>query len=229
VRVSQLKTGQPATTSALTAKTYARATVDTKTGQITALAISAGSFPVKPGVSPSCSIAQATKIFPAAELNTGKPGQTGRLVSVTFFVQVPPTTALNDDVYISTDFSGWVPNAIKLDRVDALHYRLTRKFASGTKFAYRYTRGSWTSEERGEDGLEDPPRQFFAIEVDARAVPDIVYHWADETGSTTTIGPNAIPTPFNPNPFAGQGLPAGEPQPSKTTPPGPITEPSRPK
>ena len=40
------------------------------------------------------------------------------LVAVAFVVTVPPTTPLNDDVYISTDASGWNPQAIKLDRID---------------------------------------------------------------------------------------------------------------
>ena len=52
------------------------------------------------------------------------------------------------------------------------------------------------------------PHHFFAREVDARRVDDIVYHWSDDQGNAPNAGPNSIPTPFNPNPFGGQGLPS---------------------
>jgi hypothetical protein len=144
---------------------------------------------------------------------------TGRPVAVTFYVQIPPTTPFDDSVYITTDASGWVPNAMKMDRIDALHYRLTRTYASGTKFAYRYTRGSWTSVEVGEDGLQDDPHQFFVPEVDAKRLTDVVYRWSDQNPSEPNVGPDSIPTPFNPNPFGN--LPSaiknpGIPSPSPT-------------
>ena len=53
-------------------------------------------------------------------------------------------------VYISTDASGWNPQAIKMDRIDGQRYRAVRRFASGTKFAFRVTRGSWNSVELGQ-------------------------------------------------------------------------------
>ena len=138
---------------------------------------------------------------------------------MTFYVQVPPATPLTDSVYITTDASGWVANAMKMDRIDALHYRLTRTYASGTKFAYRYTRGSWTSVEVGEDGLQDDPHQFFVPEVDAKRLTDVVYRWSDQNPSQPQVGPDSIPTPFNPNPFGGlpttvrQGVPPPSPTP----------------
>ncbi len=126
---------------------------------------------------------------------------TGKQVAVVFEITVPPTTAFTDQIYIATDTSDWNPTAIKLDRVDSYKYRALRYFASGTKFAYRVTRGTWNSVERGEDNLDAPPHQFFVREVDALAARVTVYHWSDERGSSLGAGPNSIPTPYNPSPF----------------------------
>jgi hypothetical protein len=120
-----------------------------------------------------------------------------------FEITVPPTTSFTDAIYISTDASDWNPTAIRLDRVDAYKYRALRYFASGTKFAYRVTRGSWNSVERGEDNLDPPPHQFFVREVDSLVARVTVYHWSDENPTAQGAGPNSIPTPFNPSPFGG--------------------------
>ncbi|GAC1596465.1 MAG: hypothetical protein NVS3B28_27980 [Candidatus Velthaea sp.] len=217
-RITDYASGE-VTTLSPSVKTYAVATLDPASGHIVGLALS------KKRLAPSAEYAAAKAYVVAASQTTAaaelapRPGErppTGRPVAVTFFVQVPPATPLSDSVYITSDATGWVPNAMKMDRVDALHYRLTRTYASGTKFAYRYTRGSFNSVERGEDGLEGNPRQFFAREVDARRVDDIVYHWSDERGNAPNAGPQSIPTPFDPNPF--NGLPTKIKQPPRSTP-----------
>ena len=58
----------------------------------------------------------------------------GRPVLVQFTVEVPPGTPPNANIYIMTDASGWNPQAIPMDRVDALHFRVTRRLNSGTVF-----------------------------------------------------------------------------------------------
>lgn len=133
--------------------------------------------------------------------SNGNEHYTGREVLVRFTVQVPPTTPLTDDVYISTDQSQWDPMAIKLLRVDALHYRIDRPFRSGVKLLYRYTRGTWRSAERGRDALEEPPRAFVVPESDTKNRSDVVYHWSDENQSSSENFVNAIPTPMNQSPF----------------------------
>lgn len=218
LRITDFVTGE-ITTLPPAVKMYAAATLDPATGRIVKLALSKKRLPpsaeyaaVKPFVIAASPPTAAAELVP----RPGERPPTGRPVAVTFFVQVPPATPLSDSVFISTDASGWIPNAIKMDRVDALHYRLTRTYASGTKFAYRYTRGSYTSIERGEDGLESDPRQFFAREVDARRLDDIVYHWSDDRADAPNAGPLSIPTPFNPNPF--NGFPNRNKQPPNATP-----------
>jgi hypothetical protein len=222
LRVVDFDTGGP-TSLTPGPELYARATLEAASGSIVELALTRRKLPTDEASlqayqqAHSYVITGSPKVV-APELLHGQ-RLTGRPVAVTFYVQVPPTTSLTDTVYITTDASGWVANAMRMDRIDALHYRLTRSFASGTKFAYRYTRGSWTSVEVGEDGLQDDPHQFFVPEVDAKRLTDVVYRWSDQNGTQQQAGPDAIPTPFNPNPFAN--LPSaiqhpGVPPPSPT-------------
>ncbi len=202
---------------------YGRATLDPQSGAIVELALTKRKLAQDQAAQQGYAQAHAFVVagspkVAAPELQGGR-RLTGRPVAVTFFVQVPPNTPLTDSVYVTTDASGWVPNAMKMDRIDALHYRLTRTYASGTKFAYRYTRGTWTSVEVGEDGLQDDPHPFFVAEVDAKSTKDTVYRWSDENPNQPQVGPDNIPTPFNPNPFGN--LPSaiknpGVPQPSPT-------------
>lgn len=203
-------------------RVYARATLDPASGAIVELALTKRRLAADAAYQQEYArahtfVVAGSATVPAPELN-GQVRVTGRRVAVTFYVQVPPTTPLTDSVYITTDASGWVANAMKMDRIDALHYRLTRAYASGTKFAYRYTRGSWTSVEVGEDGLQDDPHQFFVPEVDAKRLTDVVYRWSDQNPTQPQVGPDSIPTPFNPNPFGGfpTTVRPGIPQPTAT-------------
>ncbi len=135
----------------------------------------------------------------------------GRPVLVQFTVQVPPGTPLNASVYIMTDASGWNPQAIAMDRVDALHFRVTRRLNSGTTFLYLYTRGSAQNQERGENGLSRPPREIVISDADVRSVSDTVYLWTDQSSGNQISQPFTLPTPYNPAPFPN--LPPGFPTP----------------
>jgi hypothetical protein len=145
---------------------------------------------------------------PATVSYSGKP------VLVTFVVQVPPTTPLTASVYISTDQSAWNAQAIPMDRVDALHYSITRRYPSGTIFNYLYDRGSLQSEEIAQNGLSRPPRKFVVPDADVRTVSDTVSAWQDQVpGSINQQQPQIMPTPYNPAPFPNlpPGLPPPEP------------------
>jgi len=215
-RIVDFETGE-ATTVTPDVKMFAKATLDPHTKQIVVLAITRRRLPADTEYSSIKQFAAPTSPEqPAPEL-AGQIRLTGRPVAVTFVVQVPPTTPLTDDVYISTDASGWLPNAYRMDRVDAIHYRLTRQFASGTKFAYKYTRGNWNSVEVAKTGIQPDARQFFVREADALRKDDIVFSWSDQLPNQPNSGPNAIPTPFNP--LGNSGFPPGTggvPQPNKT-------------
>lgn len=141
----------------------------------------------------------------------------GRPVLVTFTVQVPPNTPFAATVYITTDASGWNAQAIPMDRVDTLHYQITRRLNSGTIFRYLYDRGSFQSEEIAQNGLQRPPRELIVTDADVRAVRDTVYAWIDATqGNANGQQPSGLPTPYNPAPFPN--LPSGFPTPGIPTP-----------
>jgi len=206
--VVDARTGGPSTLPAVT-RTYARASFDPQSGRVVELALSRTALPHEASYDDVRRFAVALstpyrnpELIPASAGGSG-PNEhyTGRSVLVRFTVQVPTSTPFSDDVYISTDQSQWDPMAIKLIRVDALHYRIDRAYASGTKLRYRYTRGTWRSAERGQDGLEEPPRIFVVPESDTKNRTDVVFHWSDENQSAPQSAPNALPTLFNPNPF----------------------------
>jgi hypothetical protein len=210
-RIIDYFTGYP-TSVAPTAKMYARATFDPATKKIIELAITKLRLQTSRALGPAEPFVKVASTPIAAPELAGGAGLTGRQVAVVFEVTVPPTTNLLDSIYIATDYSDWSPTAIKLDRVDAYKYRALRYFASGTKFAYRVTRGTWNSVERGEDNLDAPPHQFFVREVDALSARVTVYHWSDDRGNAQGVGPNSLPTPYNPSPFGGGRGGIGVPQ-----------------
>jgi hypothetical protein len=142
----------------------------------------------------------------------------GRPVLVTFIVQVPPYTPFTSSIYISTDQSGWNAQAIPMDRVDALHYQITRRFNSGTVFHYLYDRGSLQSQEVAQNGLSRPPRNLVVTDADVRVIRDTVYAWQDSApGAVNAPQPQIMPTPYNPAPFPNlpPGLPPPQPPPGK--------------
>jgi len=206
-------------------KLFARAIIDPATKQVVELDLTAKrlAFDATYGVLPNTLSATNPTTVKAPEI-VGVP-ITGKEVAVAFLVTVPPTTPINANVYISTDASGWNPQAIKMDRIDGQRYRATRRFASGTKFAFRVTRGSWNSVELGNDGLQAAPHQYVTTEVDAQLARVTVFAWSDDRSNVPQAAqPGAIPTPFNPNPFP----PGGIAPPPRATPPGGFPTPRTP-
>ncbi|HTX03020.1 MAG TPA: hypothetical protein VMD07_05015 [Candidatus Acidoferrales bacterium] len=231
-KIINYDTKQPAT-QAPTTRMFAQATFDG--GKIVELAIAKHPLP------PSASYAEIHKYAvalsptvanPDLDPNRPRPGGTvsripltGKIVQVRFVVQVPPTTPMSDAVYMSTDVSGWNPQATRMERFDALHYAVTLPLRTGTEFYYKFTRGSWQSAERGRTGIDEAPHHFFlgatALgEPDTQVRDDVVYNWADynPAGGGQAIVPGATPTPFNPMPF---GYPT--PFPVRTPVPGPTS------
>lgn len=214
---------------------WARATFDAS-GTVTELDLSRAQLP------PQGSFADVTRFAVAASspapnpdllayqnLATPAPGEkvsaanvsySGKPVLVTFVVQVPPTTPFTSSVYITTDQSGWNAQAIPMDRVDGLHYEITRRYPSGTIFRYLYDRGSFQSKEVAQNGLDRPPRNFVVPDVDVRVVSDTVYAWQDQVpGNINQEQPQIMPTPYNPAPFPNLPPNLPPPQPHGTRPP----------
>lgn len=182
-------------------RVYARAAFDTGNGSVVELALSKTPLPNEAKYEQIKGFAVALSPQTVNTDLTNREGLTGKPVLVVFTVQVPAKTPFGDTVYIGTDISGWSATAIRMDRVDALHYRVSQDYASGTKFLYRYSRGSWRSAERGQDGLEVAPRQFTVGNADVQHVDNTVYHWGDEDPTAPGLGNGPLPTPFNPLPF----------------------------
>ncbi len=182
-------------------RVYARAAFDTGNGAIVELALSKSPLPNEAKYEEIKKFAVALSPQTANSDLSNREGLNGKPVLVVFTVQVPPKTPFNDSVYLATDVSGWSATAIRMDRVDALHYRVAQDYGSGTKFLFRYTRGSWRSAERGQDGLEVAPRPFTVGNADVQRIDNVVYHWGDEDQSAPDLGNGPVPTPFQPLPF----------------------------
>jgi hypothetical protein len=147
---------------------------------------------------------------PAVGKNGVAKTYSGRIVFVSVSVQVPPTTPLTAAVYMTTDKSGWDPQAYRLDRIDALHFHTVLRLASGTELAVLFTRGSIETEERGPGYIEPKPLQLTISDADVNSVTHEVYAWADQTPSgSQAVIPYVLPTPYNPAPFPN--LPPGAP------------------
>lgn len=207
---------------------YARATFD-PTGTVTELDLSR-----KP-LLPEGSFAEVTRFAvalstpypnpdlvpfvpsPGASLPPNARHFSGKPVLVTFVVEIPPNTPFTSPVYMTTDASGWNPQAVPMDRVDALHYKITERLNSGTIFHYFYTRGSFQTEEVAENGLQRKPREIVVTDADVRVIDDKVFAWLDSLAGNQQQAPtNALPTPFNPAPFPN--LPTGAPTPCSRPP-----------
>jgi hypothetical protein len=98
---------------------------------------------------------------------------------VRIVVQVPPNTPFTDDVFMTTDTGGWNPQAVKMQRQDALHFFIELRLRTGSEFHYLFTRGSWNSSERDRNGLERTPRDLLIEGSDLLSVDTTVYRWAD--------------------------------------------------
>jgi hypothetical protein len=112
-------------------------------------------------------------LAPAAEQNVDE----SQLVTSTIDVFVPPRTPPGDDVYISTERSGWSPSEVRMDRVDARHFRLTLKLHRGARVAFRVTRGSFGNTER-DAARALPPAHVALGEPDAHVTVNVAA-WAD--------------------------------------------------
>lgn len=224
------KTGRP-TAIRPAPRIWARATFDA-TGTVTELDLSRDPLPPQGSFDDVARFAVAiSSPLPNPDLlkavETPAPGESfvptqhfsGRPVLVTFIVQVPPYTPFTSSIYIATDTSGWNAQAIPMDRVDALHYQITRRFNSGTIFHYLYDRGSLQSQEVAQNGLARPPRNLIVTDADVRVVRDTVFAWQDAApGAVNQPQPQIMPTPYNPAPFPN--LPTSVPPPQPHPPGG---------
>ena len=103
-------------------------------------------------------------------------------VAVTFIVAVPPNTPPGDTVYLATNASSWTPNGVRMTPLSGGRFTVVMQLAPGTQIEYRYTRGSWSTDERTAAGTPTPNRSI-AVQRSgaAQTVTDVVARWADLT------------------------------------------------
>lgn len=104
----------------------------------------------------------------------------GTMVAVTFTVLVPPNTPPGDAIYLATNSGSWTPNGTRLAPLSGGRWSATLQLAAGTQIEYRYTRGSWTTDERTAAGTPTPNRTVTVSKTPgAQSVDDVVARWAD--------------------------------------------------
>ncbi len=177
------KTGLPADFS-IEPGTYAVASLDSVSGLVTLVRISR--TPLAEGTPaaqiPRKYVAVASSPQPNPDLVPSKSLFSSPLTpteTVTVVVQVPADTPYTDDLYLATDTSGWNPQAIKMQRMDGLRFRIQFALKGGTDFHYLFTRGSWRTVERDRSGLQRKPRDLYVPGGAAQDIAATVYRWAD--------------------------------------------------
>lgn len=120
---------------------------------------------------PNPDLIPSPKMFPVSKLSPEE--------SVTITVEIPPQTPFSDAVYIATDSSGWNPQAVKMQRIDGRHFRVSMDVAPGTQFRYLFTRGSWPTVESDDAGLRRKPRVLVAQGAVSLVVDATVQRWVD--------------------------------------------------
>ncbi len=99
--------------------------------------------------------------------------------AVTFRVSVPAATPAGGTVYVAGDFQGWNPGsaAHALVKQPDGRWTITLDLTPGTPIQFKFTRGTWTTVEKGASGEEIANRTLTPA---AGATYDFtVQHWAD--------------------------------------------------
>ncbi len=112
-------------------------------------------------------------VAPAAQRDTDETQQ----VDSTIDVFVPPRTPPGDDIYVSTERSGWSPSELRMNRIDSRHFQIVVKLSRGARLAFRVTRGSFGTIER-DAARTLPPAHIALGEPNARVRVDVAA-WAD--------------------------------------------------
>ena len=103
-------------------------------------------------------------------------------VTVTIDVLVPVNTPATDVVYMAVDALSWTPNAIRMSPLPGNRWTVSLSLTGGSTLKYKYTRGTWSSDERDAAGNEISNR---TLSVNAKGtvqtVTDSVIRWADRS------------------------------------------------
>lgn len=118
---------------------------------------------------------------------------------LTLVVEVPAGTA--PPVHVAGSFQGWNPGsaAHRLDAQPDGRYAITLDLPDGQPIEFKFTRGSWSTVEKGPTGAEIPNRRHTPSGTETLELE--VATWAGGGGSGSTIAGNV--TTFSYGPFLG--------------------------
>ena len=102
-------------------------------------------------------------------------------VTVTIEVLVPVNTPPADVVYMAVDALSWTPNAIRMSPLPGNRWTASLSLTGGSTLKYKYTRGTWSSDERDAAGNELPNRTLSVNAKGEQTVTDTVIRWADRS------------------------------------------------
>jgi Starch binding domain len=127
---------------------------------------------VDPHTSRAFDLAASTQPFAAAG-NENK-------VTVTFVVSVPVNTPPSDVIYLSSNTTNWSPNGVRMSPLTGNRWSAALALPAGSSLQYKYTRGSWSTDERNAAGIEIANRSLSVVKSGpAQAIKDTVTRWAD--------------------------------------------------
>jgi hypothetical protein len=146
-------------------------------------------------------------------------------VTVTFRAVVPQDTPVADALYLAGSMNFWDPGPGQtgtdglhhdqhMDNINPYTWEYSLTCLVGQKFEYKYTRGAWSSVEKGMYGEEISNRVLMVPETDVVQL-DTVRTWADVQ---TSVAGNSMqreyilqqnyPNPFNPTTTISYQIPS---------------------
>jgi predicted alpha/beta superfamily hydrolase len=99
---------------------------------------------------------------------------------ITFILIVPDSLATNDTLYIAgsvKQLGNWQPDAVPLVQVDKNTYQLKASFPLNSNIEYKFTRGSWRTEEALSNGTI-PGNKYLTV-TQNQTVTHHIQNWCD--------------------------------------------------
>jgi len=170
-----LRLGDTALPKGLVLGRTVRVTLDPQTHVVTKIEVSPPSAKI-PGEIDSSKLSSNETV---GNTSSSAGAKENAYTTVTINVTVPVTTPVSDDVYLSTERTGYSAAELRMNRVDATNWSIQVDIPSDTQLHYRFTRGTYQTSERDRGGAQPPPH--LVPGVAAFRTHDVVERWADQT------------------------------------------------
>ena len=119
------------------------------------------------------------------------------IVNISLFAQltirltkIPMNTPSGDNIYIAGTFNGWNPgDSTKIFKKDSTgHLSVTLPIAAGT-IQYKYTRGSWSNVEGGDNGKNSSNRSY-TYDGTKNTIEESIASWEGQSTNNSTAAAN---------------------------------------